>query len=214
MEDGLHDADAIVSGILLDADTEADRILKEAEAYAVHAAARAKDQADAIIRDAQVKAEQLRAAILADSEAKAAILQRKHSLALQERLAEGIVEQARTTIRALLKSQAYKEILASWIVEAAIGLSADTATVNASMDELPIIDDAMLRAAEKSILETTGKATRLSKVEKDPVIGQGVYLLAEGGRLAYDNRVDTRFERNKADIRKLVYKAFNDSRLT
>lgn len=213
MEDGLHDADAIVAGILLDADAEADRILTEAAAYAAQVAARAQDQAELIAREAGAKADHITASILADAQAKAAIERRRRSLALQEKLAVEIVERARKKIAALLPLAAYKEILRAWIVEAAIGLSAETATVNASMDELHLIDDAMLSAAEKDVLDASGKATRLSKVEGDPVIGQGVYLLAEGGRLAYDNRVATRFERNRADIRKLVYKALFDSRL-
>ncbi len=213
MEDGLHDADAIVAGILVDADAEADRIITEASGYAAQTAVRAQEQAATIAREAEAKAEQLTRSILADSEAKAAIERRKRSLALQEKLAVHIVEQARKKIAALLPLATYKEILRTWIVEAAIGLSAETATVNASMDELHLIDDAMLKAAQKDVLDASGKATRLSKVEGDPVMGQGVYLLAEGGRLAYDNRVATRFERNRVDIRKLVYKALFDSRL-
>jgi len=214
MEDGLHDADAIVAGILVDADAEADRILKEAADYAAQTATRAQEQAMTIAREAQAKAEHITASILADAQAKATIERRRRSLALQEKVTVDIVEQARKQIAAMLPLAAYKNILKGWIVEGAIGLSAETATVNASMDELQLIDDAMLRAAEKDVLEASGKATRLSKVEHDPVIGQGVYLLAEGGRLAYDNRVATRFERNRAEIRKLVYKALFDSRQT
>ena len=91
-----------------------------------------------------------------------------------------------------------------------MGLSAESATVNASMDELPLLDDALLREAEAEALAATGKATRLRKVDGDPTIGQGVYLVADGGRLAYDNRVATRFERERTEIRKRIYRALND----
>ena len=204
MEERSSDAEDIVAGILADADAEAVRIAAEAEAYAAQSAARAADQAATIAREAAAKSEAQAAVIQADTLAKATIESRKRSLRLQESLSGVIVERAVSTIAATVAGLGYRDILRGWIVEAAIGLSSEAATVNASMNELPLIDEDLLRLA------ATGKATRLRRVEGDPVIGQGVYLLAEGGRLAYDNRVATRFERNKADIRKLIYKALND----
>ncbi len=210
MEERSSDAEDIVAGILADADAEAVRIAAEAEAYAAQSAARAADQAATIAREAAAKSEAQAAVIQADTLAKATIESRKRSLRLQESLSGVIVERAVSTIAATVAGLGYRDILRGWIVEAAIGLSSEAATVNASMNELPLIDEDLLRAAESEGLAATGKATRLRRVEGDPVIGQGVYLLAEGGRLAYDNRVATRFERNKADIRKLIYKALND----
>ena len=210
MQEHASDAEDIVAGILADADAEAARILAEAASYAVQSAARAADQAATIAREAAAKAEAQAAVIQADTLAKATIESRKRSLRLQESLSGVIVERAAATIAALVAQPGYRDILRLWIVEALVGLSAEAATVNASMAELPLIDEALLREAEAEALAATGKATRLRRVEGDPVIGQGVYLLAEGGRLAYDNRVATRFERNKAEIRKLIYEAPND----
>jgi len=210
MEEHASDAEDIVAGILADADAEAARILAEAGAYAEQSATRAVDQAATIAREAAAKAEAQAAVIQADTLTKATIESRKRSLRLQESLSGVIVERASSTIAAMVGAPGYRDVLRGWIVEAVIGLSAEAATVNASMAELPLIDEKLLRAAEADALAATGKATALRRVEGDPVIGQGVYLLAEGGRLAYDNRVATRFERNKAEIRKLIYKALND----
>jgi len=210
MEEHASDAEDIVAGILADADAEAVRILAEAEAYAVQSATRASDQAATIVREATAKAEVQAAVIKADTLAKSTIESRKRSLRLQESLSGVIAERAASAIAAMVSGPGYRDILRLWVVEAVIGLSAEAATVNASMDELPLIDEPLLRAAEAEALAATGKATALRRVEGDPVIGQGVYLLADGGRLAYDNRVATRFERNKAEIRKLIYEALND----
>lgn len=207
MEDSLNDAEAIIAGILADADAEASRIVAEAEAYAEQASARAAEQAATIARDAEAKSAAQAGAILADAEAKAAIERRKRSLLLQESLASDIVERAERRIAGMTRLPGYRDVLRGWITEAAIGLSADSAAVNASKDESALIDDAMLREAEKAALEATGKATSLHKVEGDPTIGQGAYLVADGGRLAYDNRVATRFVRNRAEIRKRIYMA-------
>lgn len=209
MEEHSSDAEDIVAGILADADAEAARMLAEAGAYAAQAAARAADQAATIAREAAAKAEAQAAVILADTLAKATIESRKRSLRLQESLSGVIAERAASTIAAMVAGPGYRDVLRLWIVEAVIGLSSEAATVNASMAELPLIDEELLRKAEAEALAATGKATALRRVEGDPVIGQGVYVLAEGGRLAYDNRVATRFERNKAEIRKLIYEALN-----
>jgi vacuolar-type H+-ATPase subunit E/Vma4 len=210
MEDSVNDAEAIIVGILADADAEAARIEAEAAAYAEQSAARAAEQASAIARDAATKSESQAKAILADAAAKAAIERRKRSLLLQERLAGEIVERAARSISGMIGQPGYKDVLRGWITEAVIGLSAESAAVNASKDELALIDDALLRDAEKAALAATGKVTSLHKVEGDPTVGQGAYLIADGGRLAYDNRVATRFVRNRAEIRKRIYTALYD----
>jgi vacuolar-type H+-ATPase subunit E/Vma4 len=210
MDERLNDAENIVAGILADADAEAARITAEAAAYAAQSAARAADQAATIARESAAKAEAQAASILADTRARSTIDRRKRALRLQESLSGEIVDRAAARLAGMIREPGYRDVLKGWIVEAVVGLSAESATVNASMDELPLLDDALLREAEAEALAATGKATRLRKVDGDPVIGQGVYLVADGGRLAYDNRVATRFERERTEIRKRIYRALND----
>jgi vacuolar-type H+-ATPase subunit E/Vma4 len=214
MEDSLKDGntDRIVAGILADAEAEAARIVAEAEAYAASTTQRAAAQAATIEREAATKAEALAAGIALDAQAKAAMERRRNALLLQENLASGIVLKAEKALAKAMSQSGYRDTLRRWMVEAAIGLSTEGATVNASMHELPLIDDALLREAEAEVLATTGKATRLSRLDGDPLPGQGVYLVAEGGRLAYDNTITTRLERSRTEIRKLIYKALFDSR--
>jgi vacuolar-type H+-ATPase subunit E/Vma4 len=214
MEDSLKDGntDRIVAGILADAEAEAARIVAEAEANAASTAERAASQAATIELEAAAKAESLAAGIALDAQSKAAMERRRNALLLQESLASGIVVKAEKALSVAMGQSGYRETLRLWIVEAAIGLSTEGATVNASMHELPLIDEALLREAEAEVLAATGKATRLSRLDGDPLPGQGVYLVAEGGRLAYDNTVATRLERGRTEIRKLIYKALFDSR--
>lgn len=202
----------IVAGILADAEAEAARIVAEAEAYGVGVAERAATQAATIEREAAAKADALAAGIALDAQAKAAMERRRNALRLQESLASGIVLKAEKALGKAMSQSGYRDTLRRWIVEAAIGLSSEAATVNAAMHELPLIDEALLREAEAEILASTGKATRLSRLDGNPLPGQGVYLMAEGGRLAYDNTVATRLERGRTEIRKLIYKALFDSR--
>lgn len=214
MEDSLKDGntDRIVAGILADAEAEAARIVVEAEAYAASTTERAVTQAATIEREAAAKAEALAAGIALDAQAKVAMERRRKVLLLQESLASGIVLKAEKALAKAMGQSGYRDTLRRWIVEAAIGLSTEGATVNASMHELPMIDEALLREAEAEVLAATGKAMRLSRLDGDPLPVQGVYLVAEGGRLAYDNTIATRLERGRTEIRKLIYKALFDSR--
>jgi vacuolar-type H+-ATPase subunit E/Vma4 len=216
MEERLSDAqvsaEKIVAGILADAGAEALRLVEEAQAVALATKARADEQAATLRREAAAKSEAQATAILADAEAKVVMEHRKNSLALQEKLARGIVDRAMLTIARLVGEPAYPGILRAWIVEASIGLSVASAVVNASGPEMLLLDDALLASAEAEVLATTGKAVKLVKSSQEPLTGQGVYLTASDGRLAYDARVATRFERERTTIRKMIYKALFDSR--
>ncbi|PKL07353.1 MAG: hypothetical protein CVV51_14560 [Spirochaetae bacterium HGW-Spirochaetae-7] len=203
----------IVAGIFADADAEAARMVAEAESLAAAALDGAREQILAMERDAKAKTDAQVATIAADAKAKAAIESRKNSLLLQESLSREIVGRATAVIADEVRKSGYREVLRGLLTEAAIGLSVESASVNASMEELPLMDDALLRQVEADVLAATGKQTRLSRVSGDPRVGQGVYLVAEGGRLAYDNGIATRLERERTEIRKRIYQALFDSRI-
>jgi vacuolar-type H+-ATPase subunit E/Vma4 len=207
MDDSLNDLNDIVAGILADADAESALLVSEARAYAQAAAARAREQAALIALEAEAKADAQVAAIEADAGAKAQLERRKRSLLLQESLEREILAKARARLAAMMHEPGYGAVLRAWIAEAALGLSVNAASVNASMDELALIDEELLRAAEEDAFAASGKRTRLHKIEGDPLSSQGISLTAEGGKLAYDNRVLTRLERNRGDIRRLMHDA-------
>lgn len=211
MDIRMNDTEAIAAGILADAEAEAASIVAEAEAYAASVKARAVEQAIVVAREAAAKAAAQAQAIRADAASKAAIERRKGSLSLQEGIAASVVARATELLTAMRSSPGYRDVLCAWIAEAAIGLSAESATVNAGKEDLPLIDEALLRKAEAQALAATGKAVSLRKIEGDPVLGQGVYLVADGGRLAYDNRVATRLERDRTAVRRRVYEALADA---
>lgn len=200
-----NDTEAMAAGILADAEAEATALLAEARAYAAASAARAAEQAQVLAREAAAKAAAQAEAIRADAASKAAIERRKGALSLEEGIASSIVARAVELLAELRSSPGYREALLGWIVEAAIGLSADSAAVNAAKEDLPLIDEELLREAEAAVLAATGKATRLRVRPGDPVLGQGVYLTADDGRLAYDNRVSARLDRERTAVRRLVY---------
>ena len=210
MERTTDDTGAIVSGILADAAAEGAKLVAEAEAYALSSAARAKDQAEAILREAAAKAASQAAALMADARAKLAIERRQRTLQLQENLARELLGRARTRLADMAGEPGYRDVLRLWIAEAATGLAAESATVAASGGEMALVDDGLLREAAALAAAETGKPCALRKVTGESGKAQGVYLAADGGRFAYDNRVETRFERERAALRKLIYTSLFD----
>ena len=90
-------------------------------------------------------------------------------------------------------------------MEAAIGLGQPEAAVNASSAELPLLDQGLLAEAERRVQALGGRAVRLSRLEGEPLAGQGVVLVGRGGRLTYNNQVSTRLLRRQTEIRKMIY---------
>jgi vacuolar-type H+-ATPase subunit E/Vma4 len=105
----------------------------------------------------------------------------------------------------------YRSVLVNWITEAAIGLGAESARINASKEERALIDDRMLSEIARSIQKETGRQISMTLSDANPLQSQGVVLTAADGHTAFNNQVRTRMLRNQREIRTLIYNTlFND----
>jgi vacuolar-type H+-ATPase subunit E/Vma4 len=207
MEDSTkEDIKTIVSTILAEAEAEAKKIIDAANDYAQNSGIYSSAQAQNILEEARNKAQRQAAHIMADIETKIIIEKRKISLRIQEDYSKEVLSKVFETISGLMRQAGYNKVLLFLIVEAGIGLSVDSATVNASMDELPLINDELLREAEKQIKAASGKSIRLQKMENDPLPSQGIYLVSHDKRLAFDNKISSRMGRYMSEIRMLIHK--------
>ena len=195
----------LLSGIEREARLKAEELAQEAAAYARNRSEAARAQTRENLRKAEEIAEAQARAVLRNAESRAAVESRKAFLRGRDGLIQETLEAARILAARTAETPGYEDVLRGWIVEAAVGLSEPEARVNASREELPRITDSLLRRAEREVLELTGKPVRLSKVEGDPLLAQGVVLTAEGGRLAYNNQVPVRFLRAQSEIRKQIH---------
>jgi len=205
MDSEHDDASSLLQGISQDVERQIQDMEKETASYARSRKEAAETQAREIQRKAQEAADVQGAILTKNAESKAAIERRKMALRVRDRIIQETLDQARKAISERIGQPGYERVLKDWIVEAAVGLSVPIATVNASREELPLITEALLREAEKETKEITGKNVRLSKVDTDPLPAQGVVLTAEGGHLAYNNQVPTRFLRAQTEIRKRIH---------
>jgi vacuolar-type H+-ATPase subunit E/Vma4 len=95
--------------------------------------------------------------------------------------------------------------LIGWLTEAAIGLDAKSARVDASAQELRLIDERMLSEVSRRVRRQTGRQIELTLSDEEPLKSQGVVLTAADGRTAFNNQVRTRMLRKKREIQMLIY---------
>ena len=207
MEQAQQGKDALISGIQTDAQTEEERIAAEAAQQAEEKRRYAQQKAQSILDEAKQKADQqalvIRRKILSDCD----IAVKRQALHLRDTVMHDITRRVEQKFDALRSDPAYRAMLTEWIIEAAIGLQADAAVVNASQGEKDMIDAAMLSEAADTVQKLTGKTVTLSVSDQEPLSGQGPTLTSCDGRVAFNNQVQTRLRRKQRDIQKLIYDA-------
>ncbi len=199
--------DDLISGIQNEARQEAEKIVADARAQGVQRVKQAETRAQSILTDAGEKARDR-----AESERKRILsglnveINRYH-LQCREHLLREIRDRSVGLLSKMVHDSGYRDILLGWIVEAAVGLGADSAFVNTSASELPLIDPRLLREAEGEIKRITGKSVGLSLSQDRPLTDQGVELISADGRTAFNNQVSKRIARNESRIREMIYSA-------
>jgi vacuolar-type H+-ATPase subunit E/Vma4 len=195
----------LIAGIARDAAEEAARILAEAEKATETRLKAAADQAQAVVQQAESKAEEQAQRIQDQSASSLRMERRRIALKLREQAVQEVLTRVRTQLAGMVGGSKYREVLQAWIVEAAIGLGAAKATVNASAAERKQIDKKLLQAAEKTVVELTGGKVLLVLADEDPLIPQGVVLKDAEGRVEFNNQVATRLQRLQSEIRKNIH---------
>ena len=201
----------LLNGIAKDAVLEADKILAAAERMAKERRASAEHQAGAIMKDAKEKALEQIAAIKRSASSRISVRTHRISLKGRDRIIRTILKAASEKLAGLIDRPEYRQVLIGWIVEAAIGLNTAEAEVNASLREIKLLKDAVLAEAEAEIEKLTGRKVTLTKSSNDPLLDQGVVLIAANKRLLFNNLVPTRILRCQSEIRRMINDEINES---
>jgi vacuolar-type H+-ATPase subunit E/Vma4 len=197
----------LISGIEADARNEEKQIIaeagKKAEEKRQYAQKKIESLLDDARKEAQEQAETVKKKILsgADFEIK------RRSLRVRSALMQDITNRARRKLAGMIGESTYKAVLADWITEAAVGLDAESAQINASQKERELVDAELLAEVVKRIFENTGRQIALHLSDAEPLNAQGVVLTAADGRTAFNNQVATRMLRRQREIRTLIYHA-------
>jgi vacuolar-type H+-ATPase subunit E/Vma4 len=182
-------------------------IMAEARQEAERLHAEAKEKADAIRKRAQVEAEAERKAILnrakedadrlrSQSSATSQLKARSLQLEQREKILNEAFEEARKRLDEAKKRPDFDVIVSMLAREALTQLNATEAEVRA--DEM---SQKALKLDELS-RELNGKFSSGKKLEQ----GTGVVVSTAGGKLYYDNTLETRLSRLQSSLRSSVYK--------
>ncbi|MBN2551986.1 MAG: hypothetical protein JXB06_04425 [Spirochaetales bacterium] len=194
----------LIDGIAQDAGAEAEKIISEAEKAAEERIRAAEEQARAVVQQAESRAEEQAERIRTQSASSLLMEHRRTHLKLQEQVVQEVLSRVRQQLAGMIGKPAYREVLLAWIVEGAIGLDVEQATVNASAAERKQIDKRLLQDAQGKVAELTGRKVSLTLAEDGPLIPQGVVLKAADGRVEFNNQVATRLLRRQSEIRKMI----------
>lgn len=203
----------IISGIESDALTEQQQIIKEAEEVAVEKRKHNEKQIESLLNDAEKEAAQQADKVKKKMASSVELELKRRSLNVRGEVMRDIMSKVQDKFVSLVDNKDYRAILAGWIAEAAIGLDAPSASINASEKELALIDDLMISNVCKKVREKTGMQVTLQISHEPPLKNQGVVLTAEDGRTAFNNQVKTRMLRKEREIRMAIYNTlFTDER--
>lgn len=182
-------------------------IMVEAREEAEHLHAEAKEKAEAIRKRAQKEAESERNAILArakedadrlrsQSSATSQLKSRSMQLEQREKILNEVFDEVRKQLSSVKDRSDYSEIAAMLTREALTELKATEAEVQA--------DESTQKALKLDALskELNGEFVFGKKLEE----GTGVMVNAAGGKLHYDNTLETRLTRLQGSLRSSVYK--------
>jgi vacuolar-type H+-ATPase subunit E/Vma4 len=210
MQETNNGSEALISGIEKDAKQEAERIIKDAEKRAAELGMYTTKQVDSILKEASEKARVQSEAIKKKVLSGVDIEVNRKSLYMKDKILGDVLGRVREEFRKLIKKPDYKEVLLSWIVEAAVGLGAEEAKVSVSKDEMGLVDAQLLIKAEKQAKKLSGINIKLVISDDLSGTGQGIVLTASDGRTAFNNQVTTRLLRKQREIRDLIYRELFD----
>ena len=196
MKTEAEDIDLLARAIMVEAQDEANQLQAEA-----------KEKADAIRKRAQAEAEAERKAILdrakqeadrlkSQASATAQLKSRSTQLEEREKLLDGVFEEVKKQLDGVKKRSDYNAIATMLVREALTQLKATEAEIRA--------DESTQKALKLDEVskELKGKFSFGEKLEE----GTGVVVSASGGKLNYDNTLETRLSRLQSTLRSSVYK--------
>jgi vacuolar-type H+-ATPase subunit E/Vma4 len=196
MKTEAEDIEQLSRAIMVEAQDEANQLQAEAkekaDAIRKRAQAEAESERKIILERAKQDADRLRSQASATSQLKA----RSSQLEQREKLLDGVFEEVKKQLDAVKKRSDYNTIAAMLVREALTQLNVTEAEIRAdeSTQKVLKLDDVSR--------ELNGKFAFGEKLEE----GTGIVVNAAGGKIHYDNTLETRLSRLQGSLRSSVYK--------
>ena len=193
-----QDIEMLARAILTEAREEAEQMQADAKEKAEAVRKRAQEQAEserrAILDKANQDAERLRSQSMATAQLKS----RSTQLDVREKLLDNVFEEVKKRLDSVKQRPDYDVVAAMLLREALTQLRVNKAEIKA--DEAT--QKSLKGALDEISKELNGEFTMSGKLEE----GTGVVVDAAGGKLHYDNTLETRLARLQSTLRSSVHK--------
>jgi vacuolar-type H+-ATPase subunit E/Vma4 len=193
-----QDIEMLARAILTEAREEAEQMQADAKEKAEAVRKRAQEQAEserrAILDRANQDAERLRSQAMATAQLKS----RSTQLDVREKLLDNVFAEVKKQLDSVKKRPDYDAVAAMLLREALTQLRVNKAEIKA--DEAT--QKSLKGALDGISRELNGEFTVSGKLEE----GTGVVVDAAGGKLHYDNTLETRLARLQSTLRSSVHK--------
>ncbi|MBN1997431.1 V-type ATP synthase subunit E [candidate division KSB1 bacterium] len=200
---------AIINSIQQDAQKEADEIVQKAKKMAAERLAFLDKQQKNIYAEAEKRANDQAEILKTRISAGMKVEQKRKALSVRSEILTKTLDVVFKEFKDRMQKPDYADYLLNWIVEAAIGLDSEKASVNVSERERHFITPKLLKKAEDTVRKMSGKTVFLQLSGSAPLDKQGVVLTSMDGRTAFDNRIHTRIKRNEREIQNIIYEMYN-----
>jgi vacuolar-type H+-ATPase subunit E/Vma4 len=199
MKNSPEDIEMLARAILTEARDESEQIKAEAAEKAEAVRKRAQEQAESerrmILDRANEDADRLRG----QSAATAQLKVRSMKLEDREKLLDGVFEEVKKQLDAVKNRPDYDAIAALLLREALTQLRVKKAEVKADESTQKALKNGALDAISK---ELNGEFSLVGTLDE----GTGIVVDAAGGKIHYDNTLETRLSRLQNTLRSSVYK--------
>ena len=165
-------------------------------------------QIKSVERDAAKKIDQQINVIEKNSISSIKVEKKRIALQIREKLINTVIDKVRVKISEKAETDAYKEILKGWILEASVGLGEIEVEVNGSKRELEIMTEDYIKDVEKQYHDLTGGKIKINKSSANPLFAQGIVLTSLNHKTAFNNQVPTRLLRYQSEMRKTIHSEF------
>lgn len=196
MKTEAEDIDLLKQAIMLEVQDEAEQLQAEAkekaDAIRKRAQAEAEAEAKAILDRARQEADRLKSQASATAQLKA----RSAQLEQREKLLDSVFEEVKKQLTSVKNRPDYADIVKMLTREALTQLNATEAEIRADESTQKVLK------LDEIARELNGKFSSGPKLEE----GTGVVVSASGGKLNYDNTLETRLSRLQSTLRSSVYK--------
>jgi vacuolar-type H+-ATPase subunit E/Vma4 len=207
MEGQIKNKMELINGITHDAEQEAQRLVEQAKKDVEDKKRACDTQVESLLNEAEKKAQAQTEAIIRHNRSAVNVEIRRIALKKRGEVLKKVLERVEESFAKLIGEPGYKELLVHWIVEAAIGLNAEQAVVNASKKERPLVTAEVLRTAEQKVKSFINKKVELTVSDEAEPIVQGVILFTRDKKMAFNNQLPTRLLRYQSEIRKMIFDA-------